>query len=105
MFGVPLMEHDTRYDMAAEWIEIIKRLWTSDEEFDFEGKFYNVKRAIARPKPLQKPSALLADSVLGFSPDFDLDLVAIKDSRALYPAVMSAGVSPKGREFRQSRRP
>jgi FMNH2-dependent dimethyl sulfone monooxygenase len=71
MFGVPLMEHDTRYDMAAEWIEIIKRLWTSEKEFDFDGKFYNLKRAVMAPLPLQKP----------------------------YPAVMSAGVSPKGRQF------
>ena len=45
MFGAPLLEHDTRYDMAIEWIEIIKRLWTSEEEFDFEGKFYKVKGA------------------------------------------------------------
>src|SRR5271163_4651847 len=37
MFGAPLIEHDARYDMAIEWIEIIKRLWTSEEEFDFEG--------------------------------------------------------------------
>jgi dimethylsulfone monooxygenase len=71
MFGAPLMEHDTRYDMAAEWIEIIKRLWTSEKEFDFAGKFYNVKGAILAPKPIQKP----------------------------HPAVMSAGVSPKGRQF------
>jgi dimethylsulfone monooxygenase len=71
MFGAPLMEHDTRYDMAVEWIEIIKRLWTSEKEFDFEGKFYKVKGAILAPKPIQKP----------------------------YPAVMSAGVSPKGRQF------
>ena len=55
MFGAPLLEHDTRYDMAVEWIEIIKRLWTSEEEFDFDGKFYNVKRAIMAPRPLQKP--------------------------------------------------
>ncbi len=71
MFGAPLLEHDTRYEMASEWIEIIKRLWTSEEEFDFEGKFYNVKGAIMAPKPLQKP----------------------------YPVIMSAGVSPKGRQF------
>ena len=71
MFGAPLLEHDIRYDMAIEWIEIIKRLWTSEEEFDFEGKFYKVKGAILAPKPLQKP----------------------------HPAVMSAGVSPKGRQF------
>ncbi len=71
MFGAPLLEHDTRYDMAAEWIEIIKRLWTSEDEFDFDGKFYNVKGAIMAPKPLQKP----------------------------HPAIMAAGVSPKGRQF------
>ena len=28
MYGAPIMEHDTRYDYAAEWIEIIKMLWT-----------------------------------------------------------------------------
>jgi dimethylsulfone monooxygenase len=71
MFGAPLLEHDTRYDMAAEWIEIIKRLWISEDEFDFDGKFYNVKGAIMAPKPLQKP----------------------------HPAIMAAGVSPKGRQF------
>jgi FMNH2-dependent dimethyl sulfone monooxygenase len=71
MFGAPLIEHDARYDMASEWIEIIKRLWTSEEEFDYEGKYYNVKRALIAPLPLQKP----------------------------YPAIMSAGASPKGREF------
>src|SRR5579863_1763707 len=71
MFGAPLLEHDTRYDMAAEWIEIIKRLWTSEDEFDFDGKFYNVKGAIMAPKPIQKPN----------------------------PAIMAAGVSRKGRQF------
>jgi dimethylsulfone monooxygenase len=71
MFGAPLLEHDTRYDMATEWIEIIKRLWTSESEFDFDGQFYKVKGAFMAPKPLQKP----------------------------YPVIMSAGASPKGRQF------
>jgi alkanesulfonate monooxygenase SsuD/methylene tetrahydromethanopterin reductase-like flavin-dependent oxidoreductase (luciferase family) len=71
MFGTPLLEHDTRYDMATEWIGIIKRLWTSEAEFDFEGKFYRIKGGTLAPKPLQKP----------------------------HPVIMSAGVSPKGREF------
>jgi alkanesulfonate monooxygenase SsuD/methylene tetrahydromethanopterin reductase-like flavin-dependent oxidoreductase (luciferase family) len=71
MFGAPLMEHDRRYDMAAEWLSIIRRLWTEDEEFDFSGEFYTVKKALARPKPVQKP----------------------------HPVIMSAGASPNGREF------
>ena len=71
MFGAPLMDHDRRYDAAAEWLDIIKRLWTAEEEFDFDGAFYHVKRARLRPLPIQKP----------------------------YPAVMSAGASPRGRHF------
>ena len=38
MFGAPQMDHDVRYDCAVEWLDIIKRLWTEDEEFDFDGK-------------------------------------------------------------------
>ena len=26
MFGAPVMEHDTLYDYAAEWLEIVRRL-------------------------------------------------------------------------------
>src|SRR5262249_50019233 len=43
MFGEPMMDHDLRYDRAAEWLEVIKLLWTREEEFDFSGKYYNVK--------------------------------------------------------------
>ena len=31
---------------AEEWLTIVKRLWTEDEEFDHEGKFYKIGRAI-----------------------------------------------------------
>ena len=71
MFGAPLMEHDRRYDMAAEWITIIKKLWTSEEEFDFDGEFFQVKKAICGPLPVQRP----------------------------HPVVMCAGASERGRKF------
>ena len=71
MFGSPLLEHDRRYRMAAEWLTIIKRLWTEDAAFDLEGEFYQVRNATMRPKPLQKP----------------------------HPVVMCAGVSPAGKAF------
>ncbi len=44
MFGSPLMEHNDRYDCAVEWLDIMKQLWTRDEPFDFEGRFYNIKK-------------------------------------------------------------
>jgi FMNH2-dependent dimethyl sulfone monooxygenase len=71
MFGEPMMEHDLRYERATEWLEVIKLLWTRQEEFDFEGKFYNVKKGWLAPKPLQQP----------------------------YPVVMNAGGSPRGQTF------
>jgi dimethylsulfone monooxygenase len=71
MFGVPQMEHDTRYDHAAEWIEVMKLLWSREEDFDYEGKFIRVSKGFAMPKPIQKP----------------------------FPALMNAGGSEKGRHF------
>jgi dimethylsulfone monooxygenase len=71
MFGLPMLGHDERYDMAAEWLEIIRRMWTEDEEFDFEGRYYRVKGAQLNPKPIRKP----------------------------YPPIMNAGGSEKGRHF------
>ena len=55
MFGAPMKEHDRRYDHLAEWLEIMKRLWTADEELDFEGEFFKVIKAMSRPKPVQRP--------------------------------------------------
>lgn len=71
MFGAPQMSHDDRYDCAAEWLEIIKRLWTEDGEVDFEGRYYRVRGAVLAPKPLQQP----------------------------HPVVMNAGGSEKGRHY------
>ncbi|WP_404478870.1 LLM class flavin-dependent oxidoreductase [Novosphingobium sp. BL-52-GroH] len=49
--------HVDRYAQAAEWVTIIKRLWTSPDPFDFTGEYYQVKGAAlnlnvtARPRP------------------------------------------------------
>jgi dimethylsulfone monooxygenase len=49
MFGEPQMEHDERYERAMEWLEVIKLLWTREEEFDFEGRFYRIKKGWLQP--------------------------------------------------------
>ena len=71
MFGIPLQGHDERYACADEWVTIVKRLWSEDETFDFDGKFYKIKKGYLQPKPIQKP----------------------------YPAIMNAGGSERGRHF------
>jgi alkanesulfonate monooxygenase SsuD/methylene tetrahydromethanopterin reductase-like flavin-dependent oxidoreductase (luciferase family) len=71
MFGAPLMEHDDRYGLAVEWLEVIKRLWTEDGEFDYEGRHFRISKGYLAPKPLQRP----------------------------FPPVMNAGNSEKGRDY------
>lgn len=55
MFGRPMMDHETRYEYAAEWVDIVRRLWTSEDEFDYEGRYFHVERAILSPRPVQRP--------------------------------------------------
>jgi FMNH2-dependent dimethyl sulfone monooxygenase len=71
MFGLTQREHDQRYEVADEWARVIKQLWTTEGESDFEGTYYSVPRGFSEPKPVQKP----------------------------YPVIMNAGTSPAGREF------
>lgn len=71
MFGIALQGHDERYDCAEEWVTIVKRLWTEEDTFDFEGKFYNIKKGYLQPKPIQ----------------------------TAHPAIMNAGGSERGRHF------
>jgi len=71
MFGLDQIEHDASYEAADEWLTIVKRLWTEEEDFDFEGKFFQARKAHLMPKPLQKP----------------------------YPVVVNAGQSSVGRRF------
>ena len=70
-FGLAMPDHDARYDGAAEWIEIMRLLWQSEEPVNYEGKYYQVRNALLRPQPIQKPC----------------------------PPVMCAGQSKKGQKF------
>jgi FMNH2-dependent dimethyl sulfone monooxygenase len=71
MFGIEQLEHDERYAYADEWLSLVKRIWTAEDAFDFEGRYFNCVEVISKPLPLQRP----------------------------YPVIMSAGASPAGRRF------
>jgi alkanesulfonate monooxygenase SsuD/methylene tetrahydromethanopterin reductase-like flavin-dependent oxidoreductase (luciferase family) len=71
MFGAPIMEHDARYDYAEEWITIMKRLWTEEDDLDFEGRYFKIAKGVNKPKPISKP----------------------------FPALMCAATSDRGRAF------
>lgn len=71
MLGFEQREHDDRYEVAAEWMEYIQKIWREHEPFDFQGRFYQGKGVLSQPKPVQTPR----------------------------PVVMSAGSSPAGQKF------
>jgi len=55
MFGLPPMDHDTRYAYADEWVEVVRKLWTVEEEFDYAGRFFKIEKGFHQPKPVQRP--------------------------------------------------
>jgi dimethylsulfone monooxygenase len=71
MFGGTLRPHDEAYEYAEEWTRVLLKLWTSEEPFDFDGRFFHLKGAISQPTPVQKP----------------------------YPAIMCAASSAAGMRF------
>jgi pyrimidine oxygenase len=50
--------HDQRYDLASEWVHVIKRLW-SEPSVDFEGQYFQMHHCESDPKPLAKPHPML----------------------------------------------
>jgi alkanesulfonate monooxygenase SsuD/methylene tetrahydromethanopterin reductase-like flavin-dependent oxidoreductase (luciferase family) len=70
MFGIDLPEHDARYDQLEEWVQVLKRLWTEKDEFDFDGDFYHVTGGMTRPQPLQNPIPIINAGASGRGLDF-----------------------------------
>jgi alkanesulfonate monooxygenase len=46
---------DDRYRRSAEYIDLMRRTWTSDGAFSHRGEFYHVEGAFSQVKPLQAP--------------------------------------------------
>lgn len=70
MFGVAPMP-DCRYDHGQEWWDVVRRIWSTDAPFDFDGEFFKLKQVRGQPRPRQ------GDRVM----------------------MMNAGTSPAGRDF------
>jgi len=53
--GLPF--HDSAYAVGslAEACTVIRRLWTEDEPFDFDGTYLHLTGAFCNPKPVQRP--------------------------------------------------
>ena len=71
MFGVTLREHEARYDYAQEWIDALKLIWSDKDDFDFAGRYFDMRGIRAKPKPYG----------------------------GARPLIMNAGTSPTGQAF------
>lgn len=52
MFGWSRIEHDRRYELASEFLDVVQRLWAETENFSYEGERWRLKDAFVTPKPL-----------------------------------------------------
>jgi dimethylsulfone monooxygenase len=96
MFDVHQREHDDRYGSAEEWLTIMERLWTEEDEVDFDGEYYRVSGAVLGPKPVSKPRPTiisagssekgldfgLTRADFSFQPGFELDVLRTFTERA-----------------------
>lgn len=49
------LSHDARYRRTDEYLDVVKRSWTSDQPFDHDGEFYRVTGHKSQVRPLQRP--------------------------------------------------
>ncbi|MCT8972564.1 LLM class flavin-dependent oxidoreductase [Microbaculum marinisediminis] len=63
-------DHETRYGYAQEWFDVVQKLWTSTERFDWNGDYFKLKGVKGDPRPV--------------------------DGR---PPIINAAGSPQGRDF------
>jgi FMNH2-dependent dimethyl sulfone monooxygenase len=71
MFGVQQRDHESRYEYAQEWVDVIRKIWSSEEDFDVDGQYIKMKGVRGKPKPY----------------------------RGTRPMIMNAGASPTGQAF------
>jgi len=51
-FGMELpQDHDARYALAQEWLDVIKKIWSTPGKFDYEGEFFQLQHVEGLPKP------------------------------------------------------
>ncbi|MEU1983402.1 LLM class flavin-dependent oxidoreductase [Nocardia sp. NPDC019395] len=53
--GLPYHGFGNSVENLAEACTVIRRLWTAEEPFDFQGKHLHLTSAIGNPKPVQRP--------------------------------------------------
>ncbi len=89
LFGEEFVEHDERYAMAAEFVDVVQRLWTEEEPIEHAGRYYRCTGRIKAPRPVRRPrphlvSAGASEAGTAFAATWCDELVTLaKDDDAL----------------------
>ncbi|MFE2972038.1 LLM class flavin-dependent oxidoreductase [Streptomyces sp. NPDC059340] len=54
-YGLSLVPPGEGVARLGETVEILRRMWTQDDPFDFEGRYYRLRGTRNEPKPVQRP--------------------------------------------------
>lgn len=53
-------DHETRYAYAQEWYELVRRIWSEPEGFDWNGRFFQTRGTYGNPRPAMMPPIINA---------------------------------------------
>lgn len=114
MFGWERIEHDRRYDLAAEFLETVQHLWTETENYSYSGARWQMKDAFVTPKPLYGRPILVNAS--GSAPGIELaarysdimfiaspggaDIASALETLPAHTARVKAAARAQGREIK-----
>ncbi len=62
MLGINLGAHEQRYELGEEWLKIVNKVWQETKPFDFNGKFFELKKVRANPKPIRQPRPIVMNA-------------------------------------------
>ncbi len=54
-YGIDVVSAGEALGALGEACTIFRRMWTEEEPFDFNGRYYHLSGAICEPKPVQRP--------------------------------------------------
>ena len=54
-YGIDIVTAGEALAALAETCTLVKRLWTEEQPFDFDGRCYQLSGAVCEPKPVQRP--------------------------------------------------
>ena len=86
MFGFAVPEHDERYVLAQEWLDIVRGLWREPNEFDFHGRYFQLEGLHASPRPFGSSEPLILNAgASGVGQEY-----AVRNSDAFFTSVKNS---------------